>query len=102
MLNGTWALDFMHDALYGGRAIWILNVIDEALAMEVGSSIPAPRVVRKPTARLARRNSAGEFSAAVQHSGSVRFLKCVANGEVSGLTRREGAAAVRQIDDASV
>jgi putative transposase len=50
MLNSTWALDFMHDALYGGRAIRILNVIDEgnreALAIEVGISIPASRVVR--------------------------------------------------------
>lgn len=50
MLNGIWAMDFMHDALYGGRAIRILNVIDEAnreaLAIEVGTSIPASRVVR--------------------------------------------------------
>jgi len=50
MLNEMWALDFMHDALYGGRAIRILNVIDEAnreaLAVEVGTSLPAARVVR--------------------------------------------------------
>jgi putative transposase len=50
MLNEMWALDFMHDALYGGRAIRILNVIDEAnreaLAIEVGTSLPASRVVR--------------------------------------------------------
>jgi len=50
MLNEMWALDFMHDALYGGRAIRILNVIDEAnreaLAVEVGTSLPASRVVR--------------------------------------------------------
>jgi putative transposase len=49
-LNQVWALDFMHDALYGGRAVRILNVIDEAnreaLAVEVGTSIPAARVVR--------------------------------------------------------
>jgi putative transposase len=49
-LNRIWALDFMHDALYGGRAIRILNVIHEAngetLAIEVGTSIPATRVVR--------------------------------------------------------
>jgi hypothetical protein len=25
-LNQVWALDFMHDALYGGRAVRILNV----------------------------------------------------------------------------
>jgi putative transposase len=49
-LNGIWALDFMHDALYGGRAFRILNVLDEAnreaLAIEIGTSIPAARVVR--------------------------------------------------------
>jgi putative transposase len=49
-LNGIWALDFMHDALYGGRRFRTLNVLDEAnreaLAIEVGASIPATRVVR--------------------------------------------------------
>jgi len=49
-LNGVWALDFMHDALYGGRAFRTLNVLDEAnreaLAIEIGTSIPAARVVR--------------------------------------------------------
>jgi len=49
-LNGIWAMDFMHDALYSGRRIRTLNVIDEAnregLAIEVGTSIPAARVVR--------------------------------------------------------
>jgi len=49
-LNGIWALDFMHDALYGGRPFRILNVLDEAnreaLAIEIGTSIPAARVVR--------------------------------------------------------
>lgn len=49
-LNGVWALDFMHDALYGGRPFRTLNVLDEAnreaLAIEIGTSIPAARVVR--------------------------------------------------------
>jgi putative transposase len=49
-LNGVWALDFMHDALYGGRRFRTLNVLDEAnreaLAIEVGVSLPAARVVR--------------------------------------------------------
>ena len=49
-LNGIWALDFMHDALYGGRRFRTLNILDEAnreaLAIEVGASIPATRVVR--------------------------------------------------------
>jgi putative transposase len=50
-LNRVWALDFMHDRLYGsGRPFRTLNVVDEAnregLAIEVGTSIPAARVVR--------------------------------------------------------
>jgi putative transposase len=49
-INEVWALDFMHDALYGGRRFRILNVLDEAnregLAIEVGTSIPASRVIR--------------------------------------------------------
>ena len=49
-LNETWALDFMADALYDGRGFRILNVIDEgnreALAIEIGTSIPSARVIR--------------------------------------------------------
>ena len=49
-LNNTWALDFMSDALYGGRKFRTLNVIDEgnreALAIEISTSIPSVRVVR--------------------------------------------------------
>ena len=49
-LNGIWALDFMSDALYGGRKIRVLNVIDEgnreALAIEPATSIPSVRVLR--------------------------------------------------------
>jgi putative transposase len=49
-LNTVWALDFMHDALYGGRRFRTFNVLDEAnreaLAIEVGVSIPAARVIR--------------------------------------------------------
>ena len=49
-LNDIWALDFMHDALYGGRRFRTLKVLDEGnregLAIEVGTSIPAARVVR--------------------------------------------------------
>ena len=40
----------MHDALYGGRKFRTFNVIDEsnreALAIEVGTSIPSARVIR--------------------------------------------------------
>jgi len=50
VLNQTWALDFMEDALYGGRRFRVLNVIDEgnreALATEIGTSIPSLRVIR--------------------------------------------------------
>ena len=49
-LNEIWAIDFMADALYGGRAIRTLNVIDEgnreALGIEVATSIPSSRVIR--------------------------------------------------------
>lgn len=50
VVNRVWALDFMHDTLYDGRPFRTLNVIDEgnreALRIEVGTSIPAARVVR--------------------------------------------------------
>ncbi len=49
-LNAVWAIDFMRDTLYSGRAFRTFNVIDEAnrenLAIEVGASIPSVRVVR--------------------------------------------------------
>ncbi len=49
-LNDIWALDFMADALYCGRAFRTLNVIDEgnreALGIEIATSIPARRVIR--------------------------------------------------------
>jgi len=50
VLNQTWALDFMADALYDRRRFRLLTIMDEgnreALAIEVGTSIPAARVVR--------------------------------------------------------
>jgi putative transposase len=49
-LNEIWALDFMADALYGGRPFRTLNVIDEGnrevLGIEIATSIPARRVIR--------------------------------------------------------
>jgi len=49
-LNRIWALDFMADALYGGRPFRTLNVLDEAnreaLGIEIATSIPALRVIR--------------------------------------------------------
>lgn len=48
--NTIWALDFMYDTLYYGRAFRTLNVIDESnrevLAIEIDLSLPAARVVR--------------------------------------------------------
>ena len=48
--NHQWALDFMHDTLYCGKRFRVLNVIDggtrECLAIEVDTSLPAPRLVR--------------------------------------------------------
>lgn len=50
VLNGVWALDFMADALYGGRKFRTLNVLDEGnregLAIEVAFAIPSVRVIR--------------------------------------------------------
>lgn len=49
-VNTIWALDFMHDSLYGRRTFRTLNVIDEAdrhcLGIDVATSIPAARVAR--------------------------------------------------------
>jgi putative transposase len=49
-LNGIWALDFIADALYGGRPFRTFNVIDEGnrqgLGIEIATSIPALRVIR--------------------------------------------------------
>lgn len=43
-----WSMDFMSDALHNGKKVRVLNIIDdynrEALAMEVDTSLPAPRV----------------------------------------------------------
>jgi len=49
-LNQIWAIDFMADALCGGRAFRTLNLIDEGnrqvLGIEVAHSIPSLRVIR--------------------------------------------------------
>ena len=50
VLNRTWALDFLHDRLYDGRAFRVLTVLDdgnrEALALEAATSWPSGRVAR--------------------------------------------------------
>jgi putative transposase len=49
-LNQIWALDFMTDSPYSGRAFRTLNLIDEGnrqvLGIEVAHSIPSLRVIR--------------------------------------------------------
>jgi putative transposase len=48
--NVTWALDFMHDSLYGRRTFRTLNVRDEAdrscLGTEIAKSTASSRVIR--------------------------------------------------------
>lgn len=50
VLNETWAMDFMSDALYGGRKFRALTIQDEGnregLAIEVATSLPSLRVIR--------------------------------------------------------
>jgi putative transposase len=50
MVNQSWSLDFMHDALYCGKRFRTLNVLDEGvrecLDIAVDTSLPAARVVR--------------------------------------------------------
>jgi putative transposase len=49
--NVIWSLDFMSDALYGGRRFRTLNVLDEgvreALKIVIDTSIPSGRLVRE-------------------------------------------------------
>jgi putative transposase len=48
--NQEWALDFVHDAMAGGRALRVLSVVDaytrECLALEVDTSLASRRVTR--------------------------------------------------------
>ena len=49
-INQVWSMDFMHDALYDGTKFRLLNIIDhynrELLAIEIGQSLSAIRVIR--------------------------------------------------------
>lgn len=49
-INVVWSADFMSDALYRGRGFRTFNVIDdhnrEGLAIEIDTSITAPRLIR--------------------------------------------------------
>lgn len=48
--NMSWSMDFVSDVLTNGRRFRVLNIIDdynrEIIAMEVGTSMPAERVLR--------------------------------------------------------
>lgn len=50
--NVRWSMDFVADTLGDGRTFRVLNIVDdfsrEAVAPEVGKSIPGSRVVRVP------------------------------------------------------
>jgi putative transposase len=50
VLNHTWALDYVADALYSGQPFRALTILDEGnregLAIEIATSIPSARVVR--------------------------------------------------------
>lgn len=43
--NAVWAIDYMHDALYGGRTFRCFNAVDEAdrggLGIEIATGLPA-------------------------------------------------------------
>lgn len=49
-LNECWSLDFMSDALFMGKRLPTVNIIDdynrEGLGIEIGFSMPAKRVTR--------------------------------------------------------
>ena len=82
MLNATWVLDFVADALYDGRRIRCLTVLDEGnregLEIAVGPSLPSRRVVRvlgdvvavhgRPTA--VRIDNGPEFTAQALSTGA--------------------------------
>jgi len=59
--NQEWALDFVHDAVGGGRAIRVLSVVDgytrECLALEVDTSFASRRVTRVLEAIIAERGA---------------------------------------------
>jgi putative transposase len=49
-VNQSWSMDFMYDSLVDGRRFRLLNIIDdynrESLAIEIDTSLPAPRIIR--------------------------------------------------------
>jgi hypothetical protein len=91
VLNGTWALDFMTDSLYAGRAFRTLNIIDEgnreALAIEIAHSIPSTRTTTPSgptTASAGCRRS--RFCRGLRRPWSV-LSTCQLDGEAYGPTQ---------------
>ncbi len=63
-VNLTWSLDFMSDALYGGRRFRTLNILDDAareiLNIVIDTSIPSGRVVTGAAVCVARHTKGSE------------------------------------------
>lgn len=59
-INQGWSMDFMCDSLVDGTRFRLLNIIDdynrESLAIEIDTSLPAPRVIRTLEQLIERRS----------------------------------------------
>jgi len=64
-INQSWSMDFMSDSLVCGRKFRTLNVIDdcsrEILAIEIDTSLPAPRVMRTLDRIIEERGKPGQI-----------------------------------------
>jgi putative transposase len=73
----VWTMDFTHDALASGRKFRTLNLMDgytrEALAIEVDTSLPGPRVVRV----LEQLRNAGRLPERIQVDHGPEFISMV-------------------------
>lgn len=73
----VWTMDFTHDALASGRKFRTLNLMDgytrEALAIEVDTSLPGPRVVRV----LERLRNEGRLPERIQVDHGPEFISLV-------------------------
>ena len=63
--NQSWSMDFMSDSLVCGRKFRTLNVIDdcsrEVLAIEIDTSLPAPRLIRILDRVIEQRGKPGQI-----------------------------------------
>jgi putative transposase len=66
-INEIWSMDFVADALFDGRKLRMLTVVDlftrESLAIDVGQSLKGEDVVRVLTAICHRRMNTPQFEA---------------------------------------